>query len=168
MTDDNIKQGVQQVAQSLYEKHGRLLPSALVAAAQPRTSPAHDGFEWDNKKAGHEYRLWQARGWFRRIEIRIEPAGQPERLINVPRIVRVEAEADSREGEYQIPSVLIKRPDEFQRALDQAQGKLAAAKRAMDELYAAAERTDRNDQAAVIAQMAKATDLWASALSAMH
>ena len=169
MTDDSIKQGVQQVAQELYEKHGKLTPSALVDAAKPKDSPAHDGFEWSDKKAGHEYRLWQARGWFRRIEIRSEPEAAPERPINVPRIVQADdAQDDSREGEYQLPSVLIQRPDEFARALEQAQGKFTAARRALDELYTAAERTERTDQAAVIAQMAKAAELWASALEAMH
>lgn len=169
MVDDSIKQGVQQVAQELYEKHGKLTPSALVDAAKPKDSPAHCGFEWNDKKAGHEYRLWQARGWFRRIEIRTEPDAEPERLINVPKIVIAKAdEEEGREGEYQLPSVLIQRPDEFARALDQAQAKFTAARRALDELYAVAERTERSDNAAIIAQMAKAAELWASALQAMH
>jgi hypothetical protein len=167
MIDESIKLGVQQVAQTLYDKHGRVVPSELVDAAKPKDSPAHDGFEWDNKKAGDKYRLYQARNWCRKIEIRVESCAQPERLINVPRIIQANDE-DSREGEYQLPSVLIQRPDEFQRAMEQAQIKVAAAKRALDELYNAAERTNRNDQAAVIAQMARATDLWSSALSALH
>lgn len=169
MADDTIKNGVQEVAQSLYDQQGKVVPSELVEAAKPKDSPAHDGFEWNDKKAGQEYRLYQARNWCRRIEIRITPCAQPERLVNVPRIIQANAiNEDTREGEYQLHSVLIKRPDEFQRAMEQAQSKFAAAKKALDELYMAAERTDRNDQAAVIAQMAKATDLWASALSAMH
>lgn len=177
MVDDSIRQGVQQVAQDLYEKHGKLVASELVKAATPKDSPAHPGFEWDNKKAGHEYRLWQARGWFRRIEIRAEPDAEPERPINVPKVFSQttieqacpEDEAEpSREGEYQLKSVLVQRPDEFARALDQAQAKLTAAKRALDELYEAAERTDHANHAAVIVQMAKATEMWASALQAMH
>jgi len=169
MTDESIKLGVQQVAQTLYDKYGKVVPSELVDAAKPKDSPAHDGFEWDNKKAGDKYRLHQARNWCRKIEIRVESCAQPERLVNVPRIIQANAiNEDSHEGEYQLPSVLIQRPDEFQRAMEQAQIKVAAAKRALDELYNAAERTHRNDQAAVIAQMARATDLWADALGAMH
>ncbi len=167
MTNDSIKEGVQEVAQSLYEKHGKCTPSALVQAAKPKDSPAHAGFEWNDKQAGHEYRLWQARGWFKRIQIRREPDAEPERLINVPRVV-TEAEPDAREGEYQVLSVVVERPDEFQRALEQAQAKLSAARRAIEELYRAAEQTERADQTAVIAQLAKATALWASALEAMH
>ena len=169
MVDDSIKQGVQQVAQELYDKHGKLTPSLLVEAAKPKNSPAHDGFEWDDKKAGAEYRLWQGRGWCRRVELRPEPSAEPERPVSVPHVVQEgDDENESREGEYQLPSVLIQRPDEFARALQQAQAKFTAARRALDELYTAAERTERADQAAIIAQIAKATDLWASALSAMH
>lgn len=162
--NEGIKQGVQEVAQALYDRKGKVSPSELVEAARPKNSPAHDGFEWDNKKAGDEYRLYQARNWCRKIVIRVEPAAEPERLVHVPKIVQDE----SREGEYQALSVLITRPDEFERALGEATGKVSAAKRALDELHTAAERTDRTEQAAVISQMARATELWASALSAMH
>lgn len=163
--NEGIKQGVQEVAQALYDRNGKVSPSELVEAARPKNSPAHDGFEWDNKKAGDEYRLYQARNWCRKIVIRVESAAEPERLVHVPRIVQ---DDDVREGEYQALSVLIERPDEFERALGQASSKVAAAKRALDELYTAAEGSARSEQAAVIAQMARATDLWASALSAMH
>lgn len=164
---ESIKQGVQQVAQTLYEQHGELYPSALVEAARPKESPAHEGFEWNDKRAGHEYRLYQARSWLRKIVIQVEPNTQPERLVNVPRIVSHDGK-DTREGGYQVLSVVVERPDEFERALNQAQVKMASAKQAVDELYAVAEQGNRNDQAAVIAQMAKGTALWASALSAMH
>jgi hypothetical protein len=166
MVDDSIKQGVQQVAQDLYEKHGKLTPSMLVEAAKPKDSPAHGGFEWDDKKAGREYRLWQARGWYKRIQILREAASEPEPLVNVPRVLA--QDDDRREGEYQVLSVVVERPDEFSRALEQAQAKLAAAKRAIDELLRAAERGEKTDQVAIIAQMARAAELWADALSAMH
>ena len=40
---------------------GILRPADIVEAAEPTDHPLHDRFEWDNTKAGHEYRLWQAR-----------------------------------------------------------------------------------------------------------
>lgn len=43
------------------ENHGILRPEVVVAYAKPMTSPIHSRFEWDNKKAGHAFRLWQAR-----------------------------------------------------------------------------------------------------------
>lgn len=43
------------------ENGGILKPEIVVAEARPRTSPLHSRFTWDNTKAAHEYRLWQAR-----------------------------------------------------------------------------------------------------------
>lgn len=162
---ESIKKGVQTVAQILYDFNGKVVPSDLVEAARPEDSPAHPGFEWDDEVAGREYRLHQARKWCRQIEIRVEPDKTTERLVHVSCIAGGQ---DGREGEYQALSVLIGRPDEFGRALGEASRYLQSARRALDDLYDAAGRTDRTDQAAVIAQMARATDLWASALSAMH
>lgn len=40
---------------------GVLLPAFVVEAARPKSSILHSKFCWDDAKAGHEYRLWQAR-----------------------------------------------------------------------------------------------------------
>ena len=40
---------------------GLLRPADIVEAATATEHPLHDRFEWDNSKAGHEHRLWQAR-----------------------------------------------------------------------------------------------------------
>lgn len=40
---------------------GLLMPQDVVNAASDEENPLHDEFEWDDKKAGNEYRLWQAR-----------------------------------------------------------------------------------------------------------
>lgn len=40
---------------------GMLEPEEVVERARSRTSPLHSYFEWDDNKAGHAYRLWQAR-----------------------------------------------------------------------------------------------------------
>jgi hypothetical protein len=164
-----IKSGVKQVLQELYDRHGMTEAAALVEAATPKDSPAHAGFEWDNKKASHEYRLIQARQWIRRVTVVKD--GQEQRLIHVPRVAAAAAEDDddeSREGHYQVRSVLVQRPDEYERALVEAESKFEAARRAVNELYEAAERTGRSDKAAAIAQMAKATAMFSEALQAMH
>jgi hypothetical protein len=171
MKDDTLKAKVQQVCQDIYDRDGKVETKALVNAARPKDSPAHDGFTWDNRAAAERYREIEARKWIRVAFIRPEPEAAPERLIHVPKIT-VEsadtAEAETREGHYQVASVLIERPDEFARALNQAQIKLEAAKRAVDDLLKAAESTGRTDQAAMIAQMSRATEMWADALRAMH
>ncbi len=43
------------------DNNGLLLPAHVIAAARPQSSPLHSRFEWDNTKAAHEHRLWQAR-----------------------------------------------------------------------------------------------------------
>jgi hypothetical protein len=43
------------------ENEGVLMPEAVVESARPETSPLHAKFTWDDGKAAHEHRLWQAR-----------------------------------------------------------------------------------------------------------
>jgi hypothetical protein len=163
---NEIKAAVQSVVQDLFDRNGSVKTVDLVAAARPKDSPAHPAFEWDNKKAGDEYRLIQARHWIRAVTVTRPDSTEAERLIHVPRIV---TDSDtSKEGEYKPLSVIITLPDEFARALEYASSKMAAAKRALDDLYKAAEATGRSDQAAMIAQMSRATELWASALTGLH
>lgn len=40
---------------------GRLTAEALIQAARPPGHPLHNYFEWDDSKAGHQWRLHQAR-----------------------------------------------------------------------------------------------------------
>jgi len=166
MTNDSIKVAVQSVVQDLFDRNGSVKSTELVDEARPKNSPAHPAFEWDDTLAGEEYRLIQARKWIRVVEIIREADSEPERLVHVPRIVT--SDDARRDGEYKPISVVVERPDEFARALSQAREKFASAKRAMDDLYRAAERSGMADQAAVIAQMSRATDLWAAALEGLH
>lgn len=46
---------------------GLLLPTKVVEAARPKSSPLHSRFEWDNSEAAENYRLWQARQLIRVI-----------------------------------------------------------------------------------------------------
>lgn len=41
--------------------NGVLRPHDVVAFARNKKTALHSQFEWDNRKAGDEYRLWQAR-----------------------------------------------------------------------------------------------------------
>jgi len=53
---------------------GSLTPSDLVDAASDPENPFHNSFEWDDGKAGLEYRIWQARQIIKsyRITVRIK------------------------------------------------------------------------------------------------
>lgn len=119
----DIKKGVQEIVNKIYAEVGEVRPSALVDAARPKSSPAHNAFEWDDSKAGEEYRLIQARTWIRTVEIIIDE--QPERLIHVPSIVRdKDGKLNEREGYYKPGSVLIQNRVEFDVALDRVRSRM--------------------------------------------
>ena len=46
---------------AIREQHGILTPQVVVKAATADDHPLHNRFEWDDEKAGHAYRLQQAR-----------------------------------------------------------------------------------------------------------
>lgn len=60
--------------------NGRLTADHVVAEAQPRSSPLHDAFEWDDRKAGRQWRREQASHMIRSIEV-IHTPGSQERPI---------------------------------------------------------------------------------------
>lgn len=51
----------------IYARDQVITPEAVVGDAQPKESPLHDHFEWNNKVAAHEYRLDQARALVRAV-----------------------------------------------------------------------------------------------------
>ncbi len=58
---------------ALQKKHGNLLkPEQVVEYARNPKTALHSAFEWDDGKAAHEYRLWQAQHLIAEVEI-IEP-----------------------------------------------------------------------------------------------
>ena len=67
--------------QKIAKKHGGLVrPVYVVEAAKDAASPMHGDFEWSNKKAADEYRLWQARELIGQYWV-VEPSSQePIRL----------------------------------------------------------------------------------------
>jgi hypothetical protein len=138
---DTIKSAVAQAVGEIFKRDGQVQPSTLVNGARPQDHPAHSAFEWDDSKAGEEYRLWQARQWIRRVEVVVEE--RQERLIHVP-VVKVGNRAtEAREGYYKPISVVVGNQDEFAAALSQAGAKLGAAKAAYEELQKVAQAHNR-------------------------
>lgn len=69
MTDierDAIRERLDDLAR---KNGGRLTPEAVVADARKPNSPLHKEFEWDTKKAAHEYWIEQARTLIRSVRI---------------------------------------------------------------------------------------------------
>ena len=127
----NVKTQVQNVVGRLFEQNGEVTASALVEEARPKTSPIHSAFEWDNVKAGEQYRLWQARQWIRRVDVIVED--RQERLIHVP---RVSVEGEDREGFYKPVSMVVRHENEYAAALGETLDRFNAAKRAYGYLKA--------------------------------
>jgi len=74
------------------QNEGILRARDVVEAARDAASPIHDYFEWDDKEAADEYRLWQARRLVISVKVVIE---RPEpKTLEIPRI---EADSESKE-----------------------------------------------------------------------
>lgn len=55
---------------ALYKQYGALRPEVVVRWAKAHKSSAlHGKFQWDNTKAAHQYRLWQARELIVTVEV---------------------------------------------------------------------------------------------------
>jgi hypothetical protein len=130
---ETMRKAVQTTVNDIYKESGEVKPSDLLERAEPKTSPIHDAFEWDNKKAGHEYRLIQARTWIRKVDIVFED--RTERLVHVPLLsIEGNAEPDNGEGYYKPISVVQGDYDEFKRAKSAVLARLNSAKNAYEEL----------------------------------
>lgn len=131
------KEKVQDAVNEIYQRDGEVKPSTLLEAARPKSSPIHSAFIWDDTRAGHEFRLMQARTWIRRVRIIIED--RPERLVHVPRIVFEDVDyQDGNEGYYKPISVVVLEQDEFKAALGSAKASLNSARAAYEDLKKAA------------------------------
>ncbi len=58
VVNQNVVRELKRIAK---ENRGILMPVTVVDAARPKSSPLHSRFEWDDKVAGHSFRLHQAR-----------------------------------------------------------------------------------------------------------
>lgn len=163
MTKTNLS-GVREVVQHIIDQQGSVAPSELVDAARPVSSPAHAAFEWNDRLAGEQWRLNQARQYIRIIRVEIDH--QPERLVHVPNVVTGPAVLD-REGFYRPISAVVARPTEFARALDETRKKLAAAQAALDELYQASLQHAPQAKSSILTMLTSAKAITDS-LSAIH
>ena len=60
------------------KKHQGILRAIdVVEAAASEDSPLHDRFEWDDLKAGNEYRIWQARQLIRYVVVTVPKFRKP-------------------------------------------------------------------------------------------
>jgi len=106
---------------------GPLTSSRLVDVAADPAYILHDKFEWDDTKAGHEYRLIQARKII--ASVVHSPAGASR-----PIPVYIHLPAPQGEGEYVPAVVLARQPARWQLARDEVLRYLDAAQDAVADL----------------------------------
>jgi hypothetical protein len=83
--------GSERVADALadiYGRYGYLTPELLLEEAKDRNHPLHPDFEWNNKEAGHQWRLVQARRLIRSVKVAFVSDRQVEEKIRNWHVVR--------------------------------------------------------------------------------
>jgi len=143
------------------ESHdGILSPRDIVNESRPKNAVLHPAFEWNDKVAAEEYRLWQARRVSRAVYV-IEPATEDEPERETPAFYHVAR------NEYQPTEIVIRRPDLFEQALEVLHQKFAAAERAVRELEQAAHQGNNPDRLASIALAVQGFSAVREALAAI-
>jgi len=144
--------------QAIYQRDGEVTASSVLREAENPETKLHEEFEWDDTKAGHEYRLIQSRKLVRRVRISTE-AGE-ERVAHIPSI-------NKGEGSYKPVSVIAQSHTEFELALSQAINRMKSAEHAVNELREAASHRD-DESLAKIVLACTALETANSALRAIH
>lgn len=104
---------------------GRLSSADVVEEATPEASPIHRAFEWDDDKAGHEYRLMQARWLVRAVTVSVRGGEARSVYVHV---------SNGSDRSYEPMDTVVDKPDMFAFALAELERKLDAAQRSVDEL----------------------------------
>lgn len=102
---------------------GVLTPSEVVSKAEDPDSPLHDLFEWDDAKAGHQYRLAQARKLIARVTYKVT---RNNITVVVPQYLR-DPKAAHREQGYRRTATIATDKDLARRALDEELTRLRGA-----------------------------------------
>ncbi len=138
---------------------GKLTPPAIVEAAKPAKAPLHPCFEWDNSKAGKQWREHQARNLVRAVVTVVE-GGEP-----APAFVHVTVE---KENYYQSTTVAVQNVDEWESAVDTLAQKVRGAKAALDDLSRVASQKTSPSHAVAVATIAQAFSLINETLESMR
>jgi len=99
------------------ENGGILKPEVVVEEARPKSSPIHSRFTWDDSKAAHEHRLWQARQLIRVVVEVIEGVkGRHE--------VFVSLSSDRKESGYRVMTEVLSKSELRRQMLSDALNEL--------------------------------------------
>lgn len=112
----------------LAQRRGFLTPAQVVAAAKDARSPLHQCFTWDDSKAAHAHRLWQARELIAHVEFAPTPKHAPFRAY-----VNVRHEGES-EGRYVSTVDALADPETRKAVVQRALGDLERTRERYEQL----------------------------------
>lgn len=146
-------------------ENGGLDAPLLVNEARPHDAPLHPCFEWNDKKAGEQYRVYQARKLIKSVEVVTEDAPAQPLISYCPQI-----EKETEKGNYQLTSVVVARPDYFASAMTELVKRVKSAQEAVEALQQAAARENETDadRLARIGMAVKALEMAGKAVQALH
>jgi hypothetical protein len=85
---------------ALEDREGRLIPETVVRVAADPGSPLHSQFEWDDSKAGHAFRIEQARRLIRAVRLVVITEA---RTISTVHYVRDPSRPEHEQGYISVP-----------------------------------------------------------------
>jgi hypothetical protein len=119
-------------------KHGRLNARDIVDEASDPSHPLHPAFQWDDRKAGDAYRLWQARHLSRSVEvIRVETGD----AVDPPSEPIFVSTVKNKESYYSTVGEVIAEEETYIAAMSQLQRKRDQLERMINYLKSRAEST---------------------------
>lgn len=121
----------------IHEKHGALKPKAVVDESRPDDAPLHPVFEWNDEIAAEEWRVHTARNLIRSVHVIKENSE--------PAPVYVNVQNANKDREYQPIDVVVQKVDLYAAAIYEAQCRINAAKKSLDDLENAAVQTNTDD-----------------------
>lgn len=116
----------------IHRRDGALKTARVLEHAEPTESPLHGMFEWRDKVAGHQYRLWQARELIRSIEIVVVERDGNRPQEQMPIYVHVPQSAGH--SHYGDIDDVIERPEQFSAAMAAAMAKRDQMERFIEHL----------------------------------
>lgn len=99
-----------------------LTAESLLNANKPKNAPLHDCYEWDNKKAAHNWRLHQSRNFINSIAIVTETEQETD---EEPEQARAFFIADQ-PHEYEPIHAIIQQQTKYEKLLETAKSELRA------------------------------------------
>lgn len=138
---------------------GILQPAHVVEAAEDEASPLHPLFEWDNSKASHEYRLWQARHLIRATVVTV---GKNGGSITINAYVSMMGDRTNEDGGYRALVDVMSSADTRSLLLNQALAELKVWEARYQQLlelapiFAAAEKARKRQKRAPLTKKRKA------------